>query len=281
MKIFKQSPELLSWVNELKKKGKKIGFVPTMGALHEGHLSLINHSLLKGEICIVSIFINPTQFNNKADFVKYPRPVEEDIKLLEGVGCHCLYLPSEEDIYPSEINTTLTYEIGYLENILEGEHRPGHFKGVVQIVGILLQNVQPDFLYLGAKDYQQCMVIQELVLREKIPVTIEKLPIKRESSGLAMSSRNMRLSTESLVKAPLIYKALARLKLNLKAGNINELKKEEEHFLNQNGFRTDYVEIADATTLRLVSNWDGEQSLVALVAANLGDVRLIDNLVLS
>lgn len=280
MEIFTEAASLQNWLKNKKNKTGKSGFVPTMGALHQGHISLINHSVGKGETCIVSIFVNPTQFNNSVDFEKYPRPLKNDIETLQASGCHCLYLPAVEEIYPSNNSITDDYEIGYLENILEGKYRPGHFKGVVQIVNILLQIVKPDILYLGIKDFQQCLVLKDMIAKKELPVIVETLPIFRENSGLAMSSRNMRLSAAQKEKAALLYASLCKIKKQIAPGEVAHLAKKEEQFLNEYGFKTDYITIADAATLEPVKTWDGTNKLVALVAAYLGEVRLIDNLIL-
>ncbi len=281
MEIFTEACGLQNWIKNKKYETRKIGFVPTMGALHQGHISLINHSISKGEICLVSIFVNPTQFTNNADFVKYPRPVQNDIETLRASGCHCLYLPLVDEIYPLNNSLIDDYEIGYLENILEGKYRPGHFKGVVQIVSILLQIVKPDTLYLGVKDFQQCLVLKDMIAKKKLPVIVETLPIFREKSGLAMSSRNMRLSAAQKEKAALLYASLCKIKNQIAPGEVAHLAKKEEQFLNEQGFKTDYIEIAEAATLEPVKTWDGTKKIVALVAAYLGEVRLIDNVMLS
>ncbi|MFT3980721.1 MAG: pantoate--beta-alanine ligase [Ferruginibacter sp.] len=262
-----------------RQKGHRIGFVPTMGALHRGHLSLIEESRAISDITVCSIFVNPTQFNNKQDFEKYPVTITRDIDMLEGAGCDILFLPAVAEMYPA--NETLPhYDLGYLETVLEGEFRPGHFQGVCQIVDKLLQAVQPTTLFLGQKDYQQCMVIARMIELRQHPVQLQICTTVREQDGLAMSSRNMRLSDSERQQALYIIKTLRRIKQELRPGDMDSLKKEAAAYLEQNGFKVDYVAIADAGSLELVNDWDGKTAVVALVAAFLNEVRLIDNLVL-
>lgn len=283
MILFKRSKDLRNYLDSQRKQGQKTGFVPTMGALHEGHISLIAGAKKDVNLCISSIFINPTQFNDPADFKKYPVTLEKDIVILEAAGCDILFLPSVEEIYPGGTNTTMHYDLGPLENILEGQYRPGHFQGVCMVVHRLLEIVRPDNLYIGQKDYQQCMVIKKLIeligMKELIRINIS--PTLREPGGLAMSSRNMRLSDEERKDAVSIYQALHFVKEKLEKGDLASLKKKAEDRLTRNGFKVDYVEIADATTLQIVNHWDGKQKLVALAAAFLNQVRLIDNILLN
>ncbi len=283
MILFKRSNDLRNYLDSKRKQGQKLGFVPTMGALHGGHISLIAGSKKDGNLCISSIFINPTQFNDPADFKKYPVTLEKDIVILEAAGCDALFLPSVEEIYPGGTNTAINYDLGSLETILEGHYRPGHFQGVCMVVHRLLDIVRPDNLYIGQKDYQQCMVIKKLVgligMTEMIDVNIS--PTLREPDGLAMSSRNMRLSDDERKNAVTVYKALHFIKDHLEKGELSELKKKAQSLLDDNGFKVDYVDIADANTLELVNHWDGQQKLVALAAAFLNQVRLIDNILLN
>ena len=277
MIIVRNKESLLQWRGTIT---GGIGFVPTMGALHAGHMSLVAECRSRYNFCVVSIFVNPTQFNNKEDFDKYPNPVEADIDLLEQAGCDCLFLPEVSTIYP-EGTTRQDFPIGKLEHLLEGEFRPGHYQGVVQVVEILLDLVQPQGIFLGAKDYQQCMVLS-LLINQRFPgTTIHISPTIRESSGLAMSSRNTRLSASDREQAVMIYKVLSEIKANISAGNIQPLIKNQERRLREGGFIPDYVSVADASTLEAVNNWDGKQKLVALVAAYLNEVRLIDNMELN
>lgn len=283
MVLFKKATDLRKWLDAQQEKGKHIGFVPTMGALHTGHISLIEISKKNNPITASSIFVNPTQFNDPKDFEKYPITLEKDIAMLEAAGCDVLFLPSVKEIYPNGQKTNRHYDLGYLETVLEGKSRPGHFQGVCMVVHCLLEIVQPDNLYLGQKDYQQCMVITKLVelihLSKEIQVNI--CPTLREADGLAMSSRNMRLTKEERMTAATIYKNLNMINANLQPGDLSALKQKAGLALEEAGFRVDYVEIADASNLFLVSNYDGKQKLVALVAAFMNEVRLIDNMLIN
>lgn len=264
-----------------REKIRGIGFVPTMGALHEGHISLIHTSKLENEVSISSIFVNPKQFNDPNDYKKYPVTLENDIYLLEKAVCDILFLPPVNEIYPEPANTK-HYNLGYIETILEGYYRPGHFQGVCQVVEKLLLIIQPDRLYLGQKDYQQCMVIKTLIglMGKSKDIQVMIGQTKREADGVAMSSRNLRLTKDDRQKAPVIYKTLNNIKNNLKPGNVNLLKESSKEMLIANGFKIDYVELADADTLEIIDTWDGNRKLVALVAVVINDVRLIDNLLL-
>ena len=254
-----------------------------MGALHQGHLSLIRGAKTENDLCICSIFVNPTQFNDPADYKKYPVTIENDIMLLETEGCDVLFLPSVAEIYPNGTSTARHYDLGYLETVLEGKYRPGHFQGVCMVVTRLLELVMPDSLHIGQKDYQQCMVIKKLVsligLENVLKVVIS--PTLREPDGLAMSSRNTRLTEEDRKKASIIFESLRFIKKQIRKGGMNELKKQAVQKLIESGFKVDYVEIADALNLQLVNHWDGKRKLVALAAVFLGGVRLIDNVLLS
>lgn len=283
MILFKKENSLQQWIDAQQRKGVKVGFVPTMGALHPGHISLIESSRKDNNITVSSIFVNPTQFNDPKDFEKYPVTIEKDIWQLELAGCDILFLPKVDEIYPNGIAATQYYDLGELETLLEGKFRPGHYQGVCQVVHRLLEIVHPDNLYLGQKDYQQCMVISRLVelmgINDKTNINI--CPTLRETDGLAMSSRNMRLSEAERVKAVLIFQSLSYIKDNLVAGETDTIKNKAIAMLSDEGFRVDYIEIADAKTLEPISNWDGKKKLVALAAAFLNEVRLIDNLLLN
>lgn len=283
MILFKSSTQLRKYLEIQRKRGSSIGFVPTMGALHEGHISLIRESRKTNEITVCSIFVNPVQFNVRSDFEKYPSMIDKDILLLEKASCDILFHPTEKEIYPDNSKPSPHFELGSLENILEGAFRPGHFQGVCRVVDILLDIVDPDNLYIGQKDYQQCMVIKKLVdLKGKSGDTRVVIGATlREPDGLAMSSRNLRLTLEDRKRATGISRQLTEIKNNLKPGNLVQIKMDAVEKLTALGFRVDYVEIADANTLQVVDNWDGNQKLVALIAAFLGDVRLIDNMTIS
>lgn len=278
MILFKKAADLHNWLEIQGKKGNKIGFVPTMGALHPGHISLIDYSGKGNEITVASIFVNPTQFNDPKDFKKYPVTIEKDIDLLETAGCDVLFLPSQKEIYPDETASKKYYDLGSLETVLEGKYRPGHFQGVCMVVERLLDIVKPANLYLGQKDYQQCMVIRRLVEMMKQKIKVNVCPTLREADGLAMSSRNMRLTATQRKTAATIYHCLSTIKKNIKPGITDRLEREAIAKLEKAGFRIDYVEIADAENLSPISNWDGKQKIVALIAAFIDEVRLIDNM---
>lgn len=279
MIVFKKAHELQEYLSVQQKKGLITGFVPTMGALHIGHISLIEICKKESDITICSIFVNPAQFNDPADFNQYPKTIENDIYLLETHGCDIVFLPSAEEMYPAE-STTIHYELGFLETVLEGKSRPGHFQGVCRAVHRLLNIVTPDKLFIGQKDYQQCMVIKKLISLIGIPTQPVVCATQREQSGLAMSSRNMRLSDDERENAANIYKALNLIKKEIKPGNITLLKEEAVRQLTSKGIKVDYIAIADAATLAPIDNGDGKTPLVILAAAFLGNVRLIDNIVL-
>lgn len=280
MIIFKTKEGLKNYLRKNKFMERTIGFVPTMGALHNGHISLIKNSLKYNNLTICSLFVNPTQFNNKKDFELYPTPLEKDILKLLAVGCDILFLPTVQEMYPRG-EQLKTYELGAIENILEGEYRPGHYQGVCQIVAKLLETVTPDNLYLGQKDYQQCMVIKKLISIQQYPVKVNICKTIREESGLAMSSRNIRLSTAEKKRATLIYETLLQIKKSIQPGELAELKNNMINKLAKNKFKVDYVAFADAENLLPVVNWNGKQKLVALIAATLNEVRLIDNMPLN
>jgi len=280
MILFKKAVDINSLLLKSKAAGKKIGFIPTMGALHQGHTSLIHASKQAGSISVCSIFVNPAQFNDAKDFDNYPSTIEKDIDALEKAGCDVLFLPSVSEMYPAGTTNAKTYELGYLETVLEGKYRAGHFQGVCMVVHRLLNIIPADDLYLGQKDYQQCMVIKKLVDLEKINTTIHICPTLRETSGLAMSSRNMRLTEENRNHALKIFETLSYLKDNIKPGDLAGLKQVAINNLTNAGFKVDYVEIADADDLDIINEWDGNIKLVAVAAAFLGEVRLIDNMLL-
>lgn len=282
MILYKKEADLRNYLDIQEKKDKKIGFVPTMGALHPGHAALITASKKVNPITVCSIFVNPSQFNDPKDFKKYTVTIENDILMLESSGCDILFLPSVAEIYPNGTTGYTHYGLGYLETILEGKYRPGHFQGVCMVMQRLLDIVKPDNLYLGQKDYQQCMIITKLIdlMGMKKPVQVIICPTLREPDGLAMSSRNLRLNKAEREKAPAIYQALNFIKNNLQKGSLLQLVANARTKLHEQGFKTDYIEIVNAANLQSVNDWDGKQKLVALAAAFLNEVRLIDNMVL-
>ena len=283
MLLFKKAKDLGIHLELQRKKGEKFGFVPTMGALHKGHISLINNSKKLDDLSVSSIFVNPVQFNDPADFEKYPVTLEKDIALLEAAGCDVLFVPSVSEMYPNGTNIKFHYDLGYLETIMEGQYRPGHFQGVCKVVHRLLEIVKPDNLYLGQKDYQQCMVIKKLIeligMKELIHLNIS--PTVRDAGGLAMSSRNMRLTNNERIKATAIFQELQFIKHEIKKGELATIKNQAVSWLEEKGFRVDYIEIADAGNLQIMEQWDGKQMLVALAAVYLNQVRLIDNILLN
>ena len=283
MILFKKATDLRKWLDVQQAKGNSIGFAPTMGALHNGHISLIDQSKKADTITVSSIFVNPTQFNDSKDFEKYPITLEKDIAMLEAAGCDVLFLPSVKEMYPDGIKPAIHYDLGYLETLLDGKFRPGHYQGVCMVVQRLLEIVKPDSLYLGQKDYQQCMVIKRLIelFKQDDKIKVSICPTLREANGLAMSSRNMRLKDDERKTAATIFHCLSMIKDNLKQGNLTELKNKAVRILEEAGFRVDYVEIADVNKLYLLNHWDGEQKIIALVAAFMNEVRLIDNLLLN
>jgi len=270
--------ETRQWLAVQRAMGKTVGFVPTMGALHQGHLNLVSRSCHENDISGCSIFVNPIQFNNQEDLTKYPRTLETDLQLLEQTGCDLVFVPSVEEMYPRPVDEK--YDFGNLERVMEGEHRPGHFNGVAVVVKKLFDIFQPDRAYFGEKDFQQLRIIQLLVELETIPVEIVPCPTVRETDGLAMSSRNRRLSAAERAAAPEIYKTLLRAKELAKIIPIPELREISTAWLENKGFKVDYFELADSITLKPVKNWEEAPGVVACVAAFLGNVRLIDNMIL-
>lgn len=280
MTIFKKQDHLSPFIQYHKKQGRSTGFVPTMGALHPGHISLISQARKENDLVVCSIFVNPTQFNNAEDFKLYPVSIAADIEMLMQAGCDVLFLPSVPEIYPDQY-LAKNYELGHIEKVLEGAFRPGHFQGVCQVVDRLVNIVAPDKMYLGQKDFQQCMVITRLLELEKKTEAVELViaPTLRENDGLAMSSRNLRLNTEQRVTATIIYEVLKNIRDQWREKPLEQLKREGRKKLEDAGFVVDYVEIADQQSL-LPANID-DPSPVALIAASIGGIRLIDNLILN
>lgn len=269
--------ELQNKLSELKKAGT-IGFVPTMGALHSGHISLVNQAVAENQIVVVSIFVNPTQFNDKNDLARYPRTLESDLKLLEKTGCQIVFAPTAEEVYPEP--DTRKFNFGPLETVMEGKHRPGHFNGVAQVVSKLFDFVKPDSAYFGLKDFQQLAIIKEMVKQMKIDIEIVACPIIREESGLAMSSRNELLTTEERKNAAVISETLFKAKELANLKSVNELETWVIETINKNSFLTvEYFEIVDELQLQPVKSWEEECTKVGCIAVFCGKVRLIDNVV--
>jgi pantoate--beta-alanine ligase len=283
MIIIKEASSIKSKVEYYKAQGKTIGFVPTMGALHQGHISLITKAKQENDIVICSIFVNPTQFNNSKDFEKYPITIEKDTELLRTAGCTILFLPSVQEIYPHGTEVLKKYDLGFIETVYDGAYRPGHFQGVCNVVEILFTIVQPNNAYFGLKDYQQCMVINKLIqlMQWQEKLNLHFCETLREVDGLAMSSRNIRLSATDRQTAPIVYQTLNYIKTHLTAGNLNNILTIAHEMLTSKGLKPDYMDVANAITLEPVQQWDGQQKLVCLVAAFLNEVRLIDNMVLN
>lgn len=279
MYVFKGSNDLQQYLRRLRSKDASIGFVPTMGALHEGHLSLIRQSQADNQFTICSIFVNPTQFNETSDLEKYPRTPGNDIAMLCGARCDVLFLPTVAEVYPAGLDTEVDVDLGQLDRVLEGKFRPGHFAGVVQVVRRLLNLVQPDRLYMGQKDYQQFTIIREMIRQLKLPVEIIMAPIVREPDGLAMSSRNTRLSPADRLAAPIIYKTLREARQLSKTKTPAAVRSWALEQLQTAGLRPEYFELVDGETLQPISALGDSDSAVACTAVWAGNVRLIDNVV--
>jgi len=279
MHFFETVSETTGFINKCKTGDKTIGFVPTMGALHPGHISLINRSKSENDITGCSIFVNPIQFNNPNDLEKYPRTLEEDLRKLEDSGCDLIFYPSVKEMYPEPVNKV--YDFGHLDKVLEGEFRPGHFNGVAVVVHKLFQIFNPDRAYFGMKDYQQLRIIQTMTAQLNLPIEIVPCPTYREINGLAMSSRNVRLTEDELGLAPLIFQTLNDIKNIVGIGKITEAEDFAKQQLDRiDGFKVEYFKIVDSETLLTVSGWNMAKSLIACTAVFVGNVRLIDNLIL-
>ena len=263
---------------ELEKySSKNIGFVPTMGALHNGHISLVKRSVEENDVTVVSVFVNPTQFNDKADLERYPRTEEADKKLLEAAGCDIVFMPQVEEMYPEE--DTRVFNFGSIETVMEGKYRPGHFNGVAQIVSKLFYAVEPTRSYFGEKDFQQVAIIRDMVRQLNIPVEIIACPIIREESGLARSSRNELLSAEERKKAALISQVLSKSVNFAKDMSVEEVKNWViDQFKVDEVFKMDYYDIVDGNTLQSISSWDESDYIVGCIAIYCGKIRLIDNI---
>lgn len=278
MKIFNNKKDLKDCLLAHKTNNKNIGFVPTMGALHQGHLSLIEKAKKKNDIVVVSIFVNPTQFDNVEDLKKYPKTLENDIKLLESVSCNILFSPSVEEIYSENI-TSEKFNFDGLEHQMEGKFRDGHFDGVGTIVKTLFEIVTPDKAYFGQKDFQQLQIIKKMVKKHQLNVKIKGCPIFREDDGLAMSSRNTRLTKEHRNIAPFIYKTLKKAKKKFGTESVTKVNKwVEKQFEKQPLLELEYFTIADEKTLETAENKDAKKKYRAFIAVFAGEIRLIDNI---
>ncbi|QXP60392.1 pantoate--beta-alanine ligase [Olleya sp. HaHaR_3_96] len=282
MLVFTNKNKIGAHISSLKKEGNKIGFVPTMGALHQGHLSLIKEGLLNNSVMVVSIFVNPTQFDNVTDLDKYPRTLEADIKLLETVSENIVvYAPSVDDIYEGDTRAQ-SFNFDGLEFEMEGRFRKGHFDGVGTIVKRLFEIVKPDNAYFGEKDFQQLAIIRKLVEKHQLPVIVVGCEIHREANGLAMSSRNVRLKPEYSLSAPFIYKTLksAQEKFGTKSANIIT-EWVQKQFAKHDLLELEYFIIADVDTLKTVKRKNKNKTYRAFIAVYAGDIRLIDNIALN
>lgn len=277
MVVLKNVSEVENFIAQIKSDEETIGFVPTMGALHSGHLQLVQNAAKNNDHVVVSIFVNPTQFNNSEDLQNYPRTEDEDIKLLENSGCEIVFIPSVKEIYPDG-ETSEHFDFGGLENQMEGKFRPGHFDGVATVVKRLLEIVQPDQAYFGEKDFQQLRIIQELVIQFKLPTKIIPISIIREPDGLAMSSRNKRLTSEMRAEAPQIVKILNEAKLFYKNHTVAETKDWVVEQFKSTKLNLEYFEIADEKTLEPISEKSTKTASRGFVAVFAGQIRLIDNL---
>ena len=269
--------ELKSAVKSAREAGKSIGLVPTMGALHEGHKSLVDRCRKENDVVVVSVFVNPTQFNNKEDLRTYPRTEEADKSLLEAAGCDVVFMPSVEEVYPEP--DTRVFNLGPVAEVMEGPMRPGHFNGVAQIVSKLFMMVEPDRAYFGEKDFQQIAVIREMVRQEGFKLEIVPCPIVREADGLAKSSRNVRLTPENRAVAPNIYRLLSESLDFAKSHTVDETIKFVTTGINAyDAMEVEYYQIVDGITMQPISAWTDTRYAVGCITVYCGDVRLIDNI---
>ncbi len=280
MQIFKEIAPLKAFLRAKRAEGKSIGLVPTMGALHDGHLNLILASKSANDITVCSIFVNPTQFNNAADLQKYPRTLDKDTNLLEKVECDVVFSPEPGEIYPVE--TVVRFDFGPLDKVMEGRFRPGHFSGVALIVSKLFHITDPDKAYFGQKDWQQFVIISHLVRELNFDVSLEVVPTHREPDGLAMSSRNARLTESERAEAAVFFNALSYAKAALKNGaDVDETSKKVREIVEKKEFITlEYFEIADSKNLNIIDNVKAADRPIMCIAGFVGEVRLIDNMFL-
>lgn len=277
MKLIQTIKELRAELDTLRKEGKSVGLVPTMGALHAGHASLVKRAVAENDVVVVSDFVNPTQFNDQNDLLKYPRTLEADCKLLDSCGVTFVFAPSVEEIYPEPDTRQFSY--APLDTVMEGKFRPGHFNGVCQIVSKLFMIVEPDRAYFGEKDFQQLAIIREMVRKYPFNLQIVGCPIVREDDGLALSSRNARLSSEQRTQALQISRTLFASVEYAKAHTLAETKAFVEKAIEEaEGLTIEYFEIVDGDTLQTVSEWNDSNYIVGCITVYCGEVRLIDNI---
>lgn len=277
MKLVRTISDLQAELSTLKAQGKKVGLVPTMGALHAGHASLVKRSVDENDVTVVSVFVNPTQFNDKNDLVKYPRTLEADCKLLESAGASFVFAPEVEEMYPEP--DTRQFSFAPLDEVMEGKFRPGHFNGVAQIVSKLFDAVKPHRAYFGEKDFQQLAIIREMVKQLHLDIEIVGCPIVREEDGLALSSRNMLLSAEERKIALKISQTLFKSRTFATDHSLKEtIKFVEDGIASEPGLRLEYFEVVDGNTLQTVQNWEDTDYIVGCITVFCGSVRLIDNI---
>lgn len=277
MKLVRTISDLQAELSALKAQGKKVGLVPTMGALHAGHASLVKRSVDENDVTVVSVFVNPTQFNDKNDLVKYPRTLEADCKLLESAGASFVFAPEVEEMYPEP--DTRQFSFAPLDEVMEGKFRPGHFNGVAQIVSKLFDAVKPHHAYFGEKDFQQLAIIREMVKQLHLDLEIVGCPIVREEDGLALSSRNMLLSAEERKIALKISQTLFKSRTFAADHSLKEtIKFVEDGIASEPGLRLEYFEVVDGNTLQTVQNWEDTDYIVGCITVFCGPVRLIDNI---
>ena len=277
MKVVNSIKELRENLSQERLEKRSIGLVPTMGALHAGHISLVERCVRENDVCVVSVFVNPTQFNDKHDLETYPRTLEADCALLEAAGCHYVFAPSVEEMYPEP--DLRVFNLGRVAEVMEGAMRPGHFNGVAQVVSKLFYIVEPDNAYFGEKDFQQIAVIRAMVKQLNIPVKINACPIKREADGLALSSRNTRLTPELRQKAPLIARTLKESTTFAPGKSVQEVIDFVVNTINADpDMRVEYYEIVDGNTLEAIKDWSETDYPVGCITVFCGEVRLIDNI---
>jgi pantoate--beta-alanine ligase len=280
MLIFKTVADLQSWLRIKRREHPSIGFVPTMGALHNGHISLVRLAKRAGETVVASIFVNPTQFNDSADLEKYPRTPGRDLEMLLRANCDAVFMPSVEEVYPPGLDLRVQIDLDHLDQVMEGAFRPGHFEGMMTVVKRLLDIVQPDHLYMGQKDFQQLTIVANMIWQLGLDVQLIMVHTIRERDGLAMSSRNTRLSPDERRLAPTIYKTLEWARVQAYQHPLQAVAAAAFDQLAAAGFRPEYFEMVDGHTLLPVADLSEAGLIVACVAAWLGNVRLIDNVVI-
>lgn len=278
MEIFREIHPLKAFLKKIRLQGKSIGLVPTMGALHNGHLSLLEAAKRENSVTVCSIYINPAQFNNPTDLERYPRTIDTDIELLKKVECDILFCPENKEMYPEK--PVIHFDFGHLDSVMEGKFRPGHFSGVALVVAKFFNIVQPNNVYFGQKDWQQFSIIKRLADELMFDMTLHSIPTVRESGGLAQSSRNQRLNQEERARATIFYRALTEASTLLKTGaHLADVKKKVQMMFKQHdGVRLEYFELAERTNLNLLDSVESANNLILCIAGYVGDVRLIDNM---